>query len=141
MTAFLMSIGGVARSCRVGRVFETHRELYPSSVGLEDSTHPTSDVPVPDLLLDPWDHRVEDIAQGRRRPVAKHPLRLLDIRDALLNVVRIGRVAGVAEWHSRTDLVPDHLRQVEHGGRDRRADVEVLVHRLGLLDAEANAAG
>src|SRR4051794_1827852 len=48
-----------------------------------------------DLLADPRDDLVERLGQRGRRLEPQHSPRLLDRRDAPLDIIRIGRVAGV----------------------------------------------
>src|SRR5690242_10541751 len=87
-----------------------------------------SDVAMLDLLFDPGDDFVEHITERRGSLEAEDLLSFGHVRHALLDVVLERFVGNVLErLLVAVDLLPDHLGQLEHGGRLGGRDVEVLV--------------
>src|SRR5258705_11491011 len=86
-----------------------------------------------DLRTDPGDHFVEHRLERWLRLEAEDALRLRHVGLADLHVVRIGRVADVAERLVGGDLLPDHLGELQDRVAVRRRDVEVFVARRRAL--------
>src|ERR1039458_8692713 len=100
----------------------------------------TLDLPYRDLLLDPGNHLVQDIAQRGFRTEAQQPFGLVDRGRAFLHIVLIGRIADATEGlRSLIHLLPDCLRQFQNSGAYGGGQIEVLVRRVGMLDANPDS--
>src|SRR5260221_12413 len=93
-------------------------------------------------VLDPGDDFVEHGVEWRGGLETQHPPGFLRRGHAALHVVLEGVVGRIAEWHVRAlDLAPDQLGELEHNGRLRGGEIEVVVECLGMLHRRDDALG
>mmetsp|Transcript_101723 Transcript_101723/g.270605 ORF Transcript_101723/g.270605 Transcript_101723/m.270605 type:complete len:402 (-) Transcript_101723:3-1208(-) len=103
---------------------------------------PPSDRPLGDLLLDPGDDLVQGNVQRRRALDAQDLAGLVNARHAHLDVVLEWIVRHKLEGHVRAvDILPDGLRQLQHGVPYGRGDVEVVVASARIRQAPRDAPG
>src|SRR5271156_4505461 len=117
--------------------------ILPVSAGsqIEPSQAEALDPAELDLLGDPGDYLVQDVAQAGFGTESQDALRLRDGWRAHLDVVLIRWIINKSKCLGCfMNFFPDHLCKFKHGGSHRRGEIEILVPRGRMFDAHADSA-